>query len=74
MAALVQVIKAVSRNPAASALLGKEGVVDTVVAVIGSLAKKNYCPKLKAAFEALAILTRPPGKNSAVVNSPMWQQ
>ena len=57
--ALSQVVKAASRNHAASALLGKEGVVDTILQVVRPFAKKNYCPKLKAALEALAVLTRP---------------
>ena len=56
----MQVVKAASRNHAASALLGKEGVVDTIIMVVlRPFAKKNYCPKLKAALEALAVLTRP---------------
>ena len=33
--------------------------------VLRPFAKKNYCPKLKAALEALAVLTRP-GKCSSV--------
>ena len=62
-AALLQVVKAASRSHAASALLGKEGVVDTIILVVlRPFAVKKYCPKLKAALEALSVLTRPPGK------------
>ncbi len=44
--------------------MGRDGVVDTVVAVLTSLVAKKYGPRTKVALEALLSLTKASKINS----------
>jgi hypothetical protein len=53
-----QVVKGISCNGSTAAILGKEGIVETITDIVKGLSKKKFCPKLKVALEAQVMLTR----------------
>ena len=69
----MEVVKALSRNPITSALLGKEDTINTIMFIVKKLSGKKFCPKLKVSLEALMGLSRPSNyKNIDLVNNFMF--